>query len=376
MLANLPGLQGEVITELAVPSSPETLTVEWLDSALRQSGYLKSAKVKSLGAEVIGRDSGFLSRVVRLTPTYTHAEPMAPANVIAKIAASLPQLHDDMRASYEMEMWFYEALAPGMPTRVPRCYRVMQDPESGNFVLLLEDLGDAGSINEKTGASYAEAEAALTGAAAFHARWWEAMDDEMLGRLRANDRPYFEQLSQRFTAGWVKIPAFILPFIPADVKEIAAIIPGVLQSNERLWSGRQTLLHDDYRVSNMRFTGADTKTVTVFDWQSIRRGTGPVDVAYFVMNSLLSKDRQEWQDALIQHYHEALRTHGVEDYSLEECRRDYAIGCLVNFIKLFAHAENVESMDPLANAAGTQLALTILGRMAEATVSTRSLWQG
>ena len=87
-----------------------------------------------------------------------------------------------------------------------------------------------------------------------------------------------------------------------------------------------TLTHSDYRLVNMLLGGSEgERRVTVLDWQRVALGKGPIDVAFFTVLSLEPETRRAWQWDLVERYHAGLLEHGVRDYSLEECQRDYRL---------------------------------------------------
>ena len=67
----------------------------------------------------------------------------------------------------------------------------------------------------------------------------------------------------------------------------------------------------------------------MLDWQLVSAGSGLVDLAYFLAQSLTPEARRRDQDGLLRLYHETLREHGVRDYPFEACARDYRLGVLV-----------------------------------------------
>ena len=60
----------------------------------------------------------------------------------------------------------------------------------------------------------------------------------------------------------------------------------------------------------------------VVDWQTWSWAAASYDVAYFIGGCLSAEDRRAHEDDLLAHYHDALRAGGVQDYSLDQLRRD------------------------------------------------------
>ena len=61
----------------------------------------------------------------------------------------------------------------------------------------------------------------------------------------------------------------------------------------------------------------------IIDWQTVNRGPGALDVAYFIAGSLPPETPEAVIDDLLRSYHDALVTTGVVDYSFERLLADY-----------------------------------------------------
>ncbi|MCB0157335.1 MAG: hypothetical protein KDD83_04335 [Caldilineaceae bacterium] len=72
---------------------------------------------------------------------------------------------------YEREIRFYQELADQVAFRTPDCCYSAWDAETGEFVLLLEDLAPARNGERAVGCSLLEAEPAIREIAKFHAAW-------------------------------------------------------------------------------------------------------------------------------------------------------------------------------------------------------------
>ena len=76
---------------LAIPTTPQEITPDWLTSALAGSGHLPEGRVTSLELEQVGQGIGVLGRLYRLTPTYDRPGHHAPRTLVAKITTDDPQ---------------------------------------------------------------------------------------------------------------------------------------------------------------------------------------------------------------------------------------------------------------------------------------------
>src|SRR5262249_28237387 len=147
----------------------------WLSEAL-------GAPVTSVASEPIAAGTGFLGKLVRLTPRYGKEAADRPRSLIAKLPtldAGVRQLAMMFRF-YEREVRFYRQLADRVSLRVPRAHHIGFDPASGDFVLLLEDMAPARIGDQLEACSTEEARLAVHDVAALHAGWWAS---PALGRL-------------------------------------------------------------------------------------------------------------------------------------------------------------------------------------------------
>src|SRR6516162_934421 len=137
--------------DLSIPASAEALTPEWLTAALRSTGTITNARVTSYCSELIGEGKGFSGQLARIGLSYDGAEAGAPASLIAKF--QFPHPDPDIRAAvfhariHEREFRFYRDVARDVALRTPRLYYGVLRPETGECVLLLEDLAPAQTPN-------------------------------------------------------------------------------------------------------------------------------------------------------------------------------------------------------------------------------------
>ena len=169
-------LDKRLTVELAIPAAPGELTGEWLTQALRETGTISHAAVKSFDSETIGQGVGLIGELARLSLRYDRPEAGAPSSLIAKFPASAPEnreigLHFRF---YEREIRFYEEIAHRVELRTPRRYYSAMDVDAGRYVLLLEDLAPNRVGDQLASCSLEEAELAIRHLAQFQAGWWES----------------------------------------------------------------------------------------------------------------------------------------------------------------------------------------------------------
>jgi hypothetical protein len=317
-----------------VPSTIDQVSREWLTTVLRGAGALgTSASVVDVTAEPIGVGIGVMALLYRLTPTYAPAS-AGPRSLVVKMASR----HDETRAVaagyrfYEREVSFYQRLADKTQLRAPVAYHAGYDPESRDFVVVMEDLSAGRVCDQITGCSVDDALAVATTLARHHGEWWNnprLLDYEFI--QSPADPPYPAFNAQSGSDSWEPCLANIGDVIPAPLRfvgeEWAEIGPRIMEMSRELpW----TLAHGDLRLDNIFFSD-DAGDFAVVDWQICFRNGGAFDLAYFLSQSLPVSQRRAREDEIVTAYHAQLRASGVEDYPIEDLWRDYRRAVLFCF---------------------------------------------
>ncbi|MEO7371122.1 MAG: hypothetical protein ABIZ69_09675, partial [Ilumatobacteraceae bacterium] len=127
--------------------TPEGLTGSWLSSVL-------DCDVSVAGSSRIG--DGLVGMNIRLE---IRGDGSLPSSLIAKLPSPDPASRTTGIAlrNYEREVCFYEQVAPTVDIRVARCYHAEWHPETGDFVLLMEDLAPAVPGDQVTGCDAVQA---------------------------------------------------------------------------------------------------------------------------------------------------------------------------------------------------------------------------
>ena len=142
--ANAPSV-GTGGTGSTVPKSLMEITPSWLTGALRSKDASSSASVTGYSAETVAEGKGFLNQVFRLRLRY-HDDPLElPSTVIVKLPSADPALRmvSDRLGQDRREVRSYQEVAASGPLQTPHSYYCGLDPETGNTILLLEDVNAA-----------------------------------------------------------------------------------------------------------------------------------------------------------------------------------------------------------------------------------------
>lgn len=228
---------------------------------------------------------------------------------------------------YAREAGTYRDLLPRPGVRAPRCHGVFDTPDGPTLVL--EDLGHLRGGDQLAGATPAEAFAAVEHLAVLHATFWNDPVLAVSTWLPGPTDPVIAGYGELFALTWPSFRERMAGAVPAahlDAAERAiACFDDVCR---RFADAPRTLLHGDHRLDNLLFDADGA--VTTLDWQLAAWGRGPYDLALFVAGSLGTDTRRAHEGELVKHYHRGLVAHGVDGYSLDDCRRDYRLAHVLN----------------------------------------------
>ena len=307
-----------------IRATPQAVTADWLTAVLRHAGILRSARVTDFTWVAVG--AGMLGDSIRFDLRYDRDED-APASVVGKFASTDPvsRATGITYGLYLTEVRFYQEIAATVAIRAPACYFAAIEEASGDFVVLLEDLGPARQGNQLTGCSVADAEHAMIQGAALHGPRWN--DPSLREIAWINDRA---ASGQSIIDG---MPGFIVEFhrrydgiLEPEYMAVADRYAGLVATFFSVEHSPITLAHLDFRLDNMLF-GAHGGTVplAVLDWQSVSVSSGLLDISYFLGAGLSLDDRRKHENDLLRLYMDELRRHGVRDYGWDAMWRDYRV---------------------------------------------------
>jgi aminoglycoside/choline kinase family phosphotransferase len=320
------------------------LTPDFLTAVLRRSAGLADVRIADVRATRVG--AGQMADSFRLDLDHSAAVEGAPRSVIAKVTSSdatSRQMAVTMSA-YLREVKFYERLAELVGTRVPRCFHADVADDRARFILILEDLGPARSIDQLSNCSADEAALALGQLAALHGPAWKhailgredwlPMDAAAQGLVEAVPHltgPWLGRFGERIGA--------------ADVDVVDQLSRSVRNYVSTLGDHR-TLQHGDYRLDNLLFDAqSSTVPLAVVDWQSVSTAPGIADVSYFLGTSMTESDRIDNERDLVAEYHRQLLSYGVEHYSYDQCWHEYQAHAVYGLILTIPTSLGVQRTD-------------------------------
>jgi hypothetical protein len=320
----------------AFPTSIEQVTPAWLAEAT-------GLPVEAVDIQQIGAGIGVMSALYRVRLSGEGC----PKTVVVK----LPGLAEEsvftgtVLRMYLREAAFFGELAGKAPVRVPACYHSSIDPESSEFVLVMEDLGGLRIVDQVEGMDIADAEEAVDGLAAWHAMWWgKALELAERGvTVSLGDPIYKAVLPTVFAEGWEKLSKELA--IPDAIKEVGPrwsdAMPGLVDD---LAAEPTTMVHGDWRADNLLFE--PDGSVAALDFQLIGTARGTYDLAYFVTQSLDSAVAAKHEAALFDRWRSAVEAAGAPPEDNATAWDDYRKGALFCLVYPVVAWRGMDAGDP------------------------------
>jgi hypothetical protein len=213
----------------------------------------------------------------------------------------------------------------------PHCFFAAGEPGTAQVVLVLEDLHPAEQGDQLAGCTVAQAELAVDEVARLHGpRWGDPLLEDLPWLNRERSSGLWEALPLLWRGFVDRYRSALAPLTVEEGDRMLACLPGLAG---RVPAAR-TAVHGDFRLDNVLFDPTSTaRPVTVVDWQTVRLGSGPEDVAYFLCSSFPDPAvRRAHEQRLVRRSHDALLDLGVASYPFERCWAEYrrgAYGCLL-----------------------------------------------
>ena len=286
---------------MPIPAHPDQVTPGWLTARLNHAGL--AGTVSEVAWQNIG--AGQLGENARFTIT---GNGDLPPTLVGKFPSTNPlsrHLAVQLK-NYAREVFFYTELCPTLHIQTPHCFAAEFDPDSHDFVLLMEDLAPGVQIDQMSECSTDQAALALEELAKLHGPRW--------GDVQLQNLPLLAP-SRLDDGGESAHPLLFAAFMhrygdrlnPEQVAAVNRFAEGYAAYGNV--EAPETVIHIDYRLDNMMFGGPHP--LAVFDWQSVNRGNPWVDVSYFMGTSISPERRARNERRLLKHYLDVLGSYGV-----------------------------------------------------------------
>ena len=314
---------------------PEAVDADWLTAVLQAGGV--DAVVEAFSAEGVG--TGQIGDSVRFRLDYARSGADAPVSLVGKFPAAGEESRRTGVAlgNYLREVRFYQELAPKALIHTPRCWFTDVEPESGEFVLMMEDLAPAEQGDQLKGVSLEQARLVVAEAAKLHASHW---GDDRLDALPwvsgSSAAPPSMVTREMVGALWQAFKDRYGPHLKPDWVAAGDWLSDRFLEFGAAHDGPRCLTHNDFRPDNMMFAGPrGGYPVTVLDWQSFAYGAGATDLAYFLAGALPGEVRRAHEPELLELYHDTLTGLGVTGYPMADLKRHYGRGAYLLFATAF-----------------------------------------
>ena len=212
------------------------------------------------------------------------------------------------------EVRFYEDLAPHLALRVPRVFGTAYDDTDGSFVIVMEDLADAGcTVSDGTvGVAPDAAAVALAELADLHVRYEDP-------QRRATEAPWVPSSVHGSPYGVNLLREALAGHrdrLTADFAAIAELYVDRCDDLQALWhAGRLSVIHGDPHIGNLF---DDHGRTGFLDWGIINLGAPMRDVSYFMTMAMDPADRRAHERDLLAHYLDARAGYGGTPIALAD----------------------------------------------------------
>ena len=327
-----------------------TADADWLTAALTEAS--NGARVTGCTASSIG--TGQVGENVRFVLEWDRDDPALPASVVAKFPSASETSREaaKLTGTYVREVGFYRDLRPHVEITVPEVHHLDWDPDTHEFVLLMNDLCDSEQGDQIAGCAVSVAEAVVDEAVALHAPTWGRTDGWR--SLDWLDFPSVDRASQMGGLLQMLLPGFLDRFAdrmsPDDLDVGRLLVERYGRWSELVaeWAdgpGDWCVIHGDYRLDNLLLGRTPAAApVTVVDWQTAAVGIGPADVAYFTGGGLIADERRVAERGLVERYAAGLRAAGV-DVDDDTVWDGYVLGTASGYLMAVIASQIVEQTE-------------------------------
>lgn len=309
-----------------VPTTLAEITPGWLTATLEPR--LPGTVIADLEVSPLHHVANYNGTLAQVFPRYSSSHTKAPKSLVAKlIPKNERMLHLGVSLGvYRREAALYSEIGQATAIKMPALLGSTEDIETGYSALLLEDLSDFRTGDQYAGFTAAEAEATIVQFARLHAAWWERPElDRFTWLPRWNEPEMVAFATNAYAQIWPACAALFEDDLPAEALKLGEGLTHILGDlMNDVATAPVTLAHGDARQENLLFDPADESAAPyVVDWQLSARGRGVMDVAYYLTQSGPADIAAASERALVERYHEELRSQGVTNYSAERCWQDY-----------------------------------------------------
>ena len=341
---------------MQIPATLDEVTVEFVTHALKSSGHIKDGTtVVSFEKIKFGREKGYLGDKC-LLKDIAYA-PSAPESALTSIFVKLFPSDPVVPAAVVERFWdseveFLTKTVKTLPDsdkfKVPEIYFAekgkVEEGKPPRQIILMESIDDTNTYDILGSMPVSHALRAAEDLAILQAPYWgwslekfrsELMFDKF-GHIQEQTGLARGMFTMGTNAGLRLFASKDSPLSASQKEEFAGYVEFWKFYEQEIWPYLQkrwdsvfkrwtsipaTLIHCDFHVENM-ICLKDGSNVYL-DFQSVRGEGGVRDLAWLLTSSLKSEDRRESESKILEVYHHALVSRGVEGYSLTQCWQDF-----------------------------------------------------
>lgn len=216
------------------------------------------------------------------------------------------------------EALFYSSLASEVPVRVPRCYFAASDEAGQAYIMLLENLVDAGCTftNARKRYSLDYIRQVLAAFARLHAAYWAS--PRFATDLAWLQPPLQHGIAVQLIARALEMHSAAMPPVFRAMGELYLAEADAIH---RLWArGAATLIHGDVHDGNLFY---DQDQPGLLDWAVVARGPALRDVGYFLAGTLTPQHQRECGREMMRYYRDQLLAGGAPAPPPEDLWQQY-----------------------------------------------------
>lgn len=203
------------------------------------------------------------------------------------------------------ETAYYQHIRPGLAIRSPQGFHAAYDPESFNYIVMIEDLSTTVTefCSHHTRMTRERAQSQIAALAVLHGRYHGKAEtaERELSAFKSWPQYFGDTLAfgmqEGSTAGFLDAESVVPSRLYARHAEVWSRTLDSVREHDR---HPKTLAHGDVHLKNWYVAGDGGMGLA--DWQCAHRGLWARDLAYTLSTALSIDDRRRWEIELLREY--------------------------------------------------------------------------
>ncbi|MFT5389858.1 MAG: hypothetical protein ACI8PT_000038 [Gammaproteobacteria bacterium] len=323
------------------PLGRDEISAAWVNRCLTRKGVVDENTLRDVHIEEISERGQtadvFTLRLEYDTDAPLPSEPTRPSSLFVKMSPRDDrhrlQVHD--LGLYARELSFFRDYGHDPGIAIPTVHFANINPDTGRFLLLMENLNATHRQGGMWNANLGDVEAAVEALAGFHAHWWQharvltsrwLAPNDAIGHFEDEVTPMLPTLSnllrRKFGADYTDYLRFVVENLGTGWHRL--LEPSPVHG--------QTLLHGDYHPKELFFSpvsqndtgndiGSGAAPVVATDWQACCRGAPGIDLHRVLLAGLEAAQLRDNQARLERRYCDLMNEYGV-NLDVEAVRQD------------------------------------------------------